>query len=342
MMKKLHRLRDLTEDELRRVHHTLSARFGVETRGNVLEIGFGIAEKRGELDASRADAFIFYVSRKRSPRAKRDRIPKIHGVRIKRQRRFILLELPTDVVLFDSRQTPLTGRQISHGASPRRFATAGAVVLWRVGFTGPFHWCVTTAGHHFWDRRGVPEHSPQVTVRCDLEQRISGRLILRSLPADGVDIALVEVSRTDLIHCGLIPSSTPVHGQRLRSISDIRRDELRSGTTHPESLVIRFEVTQFFYEFKLVPELGILFDVLKVRSPVNNAFKQGRSGTLWIIDRQAACHQSIGWSTSDPRRTFVDGAGQSLHYALRWVQSQLAAQHQTIRGNVQIRLISAL
>lgn len=342
MMKKVHRLCDLSDDELRRIHHTLSDRFGVGRRGEILEIAFGNAEKAGKLDANRTDAFIFYVTSKRMPRAADDRIAKTEGVRIRRQQTFVLVELATDVILFDPTQPRLTGRPIAHAGSPTRFATAGSVIIWRLGFSGPFHWCVTTAGHHFWDRPNVPENAPQVTVFCGRNERLSGSLIMRSLPKEGVDIALVEVSREDLIDRGLIASSAPTAAKRIRSISDIRRDRLTEGTTHPQSHGIEFSVLRYFYEFKLMPQLGTLFDVLKVRSRVNNAFQSGRSGSLWIIARQAACHQSVGWRTSDPDQTYRDGAGQSLHYAFRWVQSRLADQYQISKSKVQVRLVGHL
>ncbi|MGV3483798.1 MAG: hypothetical protein ACO1RT_05225 [Planctomycetaceae bacterium] len=341
-MRKVTKLRELTDDEVCRVHRTLTARYERRPGSDILEIGLGVAERAGKLDTRRSDAFVFYVPNKRLPRNEAERIPATETVRIKRGRQFVSVELPTDVIEFDRDRLTLTGRLILHATEPDRIATAGAVVLWRIGFSGPFHWSVTTAGHHFWDRPEVPERTPQVTIRCSGDQSLTGRLILRSLPRDGVDIALVEVPRAELIDKRVVAVSAPTTAKRIRSISEIRRDELHRGTTHPESTGIEFRVIRYFYEFKLLPELGTLFDVLKVHSLQNHAFGQGRSGSLWIVARQAACHQSVGWSTMDPEQTYVEGAGQSLHYALRWVQLQLAQRHRSRREQVQIRLVARL
>ena len=335
-MQTIESLDDLAVEELDRIYQTLIRRFGVGERGNIRDIGFGTAEDDGVGDGNRRGGVIFYVKRKCTPRAQRDRIPKSLEVRLKRGNHFVLVRLPTDVVVLEKKSDlVLTGRAINHLSRPQSVATASAAFVWRLSGEHFFRWGVITVGHLFWGRSVVPETTPQVSVLVDGKQ-LTGNLLLRTRPHQGADIALVQVDRDQLKHAlGVNPTAT---AKPIRSITDLKDDRGRAGASKPRSSAIGFRVLQYFPQFRSVPQIGTLFHILKVESRTINAFKKGRSGSLWNITRQCACHQIFGWEVGG----FKQGGGQSLHFALRWLQTELAKRYSVPKSSMTIRIVHYL
>lgn len=340
-MKTIRSLSELSIDELRRIRETLRERYHVGDRGNVIEIGFGLAERGSHVDWDRGDAICFYVSSKRTPRRRQDRIPEIEAVRVKRGSQFVEVCLPTDVLETKVSRVKPTGRSIRH-LSDRARATAGAIVAWRDGDGRRLRWGVTTVGHLFHDREDVPEDEKQVRVKVPGNREIEGRLLLRSEPDDGFDAALVSVQRRSLIRGDLMSANQSTRGKVIRSVSDLIHDRGNSGLTLPGASRVPMIVLRYLPEFDLVPSLGRIEHFLETQSDFVNTFGPGYSGTLWIIRRQASCHQCVGWESTDPLQNYVRGGGQSIQHIMQWMQAGIASQIGIPESDVDLRLVKHL
>lgn len=337
-MKTIETLCDLNADELRRIRETLFDRYHIGTRGNIVEVGFGVAELAGQLDRQRTDSICFYVTRKCVPRAKVDRIPHQIDVRVKRDRQYVLVQLPSDVIEISRSAIQLTGRRLRHVSNPAH-ATAGAIVIWR--FTGQrqFAYGVLTVGHLFWHRQTVPEQADDVRIRVQRNREILGRLVLRAQPDEGVDAAIVLSSRQALIAGGVLSELASRRGKRIRTVDQLISDRLQTGLTLPRGDPIPFVVLRYLPEFNLISELGPIMHALDVRSVAPGTYRDGTSGAPWIIQRQAACQQFAGWKSSDPAQDYVRGTGQSLATILRWCRRRLAKTYGKRIADTDLRLI---
>ncbi len=278
-MKILASIADLTPAELARVRETLATRFGLGRRGNILEIGFGMATVRGRPDPRRGDAICFYVRHKRMPRAKRDRIPPTVDVRLKRGPRFVLVRLPSDVVSVGPRTIRPTGRRIRHLSRPRESAVAGCVVAWNTEPQQRLSWGIITVGHLFHQRRRLPEGQKKVRLQVARSptREISGTLLARSTSNDGsrVDAALVQVVRDTLERVGLLPRDASTAGKVVRSVAELPTDGGVPGVSLPERRRIPLVVQRYLPTCRLVPELGPLADAIDVISDESQAFGGG-------------------------------------------------------------------
>ncbi len=340
-MEKIETLCQLNADELRRVRRTLVDRFRIGKRGNVVEVGFGVAESAGQLDRQRTDAICFYVTRKCMPRSIVDRIPSLIDVRVKRGRRYLRVLLPSDVIELAGVAIQLSGRPIRHLSVPTT-ATAGAIVVWRFGDRGRFAYGVLTVGHLFWNRKNVPEPSDDVRIRLKRNRQIIGRLMLRSKPGDGVDAAIVLCSRSALIEGGVLPDSVGTRAKKIRAVDQLTSDRLRPGWTLPRSAPIPLMVLRYLPEFNLIPELGPIRHALHVRGAVPGMFRDGTSGSPWIIEAEAACQQFAGWESSDSSQDFVQGTGQSTATIMQWCRRQIATTYRKRIVDTDLRLIREL
>jgi len=340
-LKTIASLDQLSVGELARIRRTLIDRYDVGHRGNIIEIGFGAAEKNGAIDPQRSDAIWFFVTQNRIPRARADRVPAVEQVRVKRGRRFVSVELPTDVLEIDLSGAVLTGRRIEHEQGDS-YATAGTIIAWRFDDEYQFHYGVLTVGHLFWDRDQVPEPTAGVVVRGARNRRIQGRLVLRSLPGESVDTALVEVVRQALVTGGLLAAGASSRGKRVRSLANLMTDSLRAGVTFPRRIPVPFLVLRYLPEFSLISELGTIDHVLDVRSQIAGAFGEGTSGAAWIIARQAACIQFAGWRSNRAGKHYLRGNGQALETTLDWCRTELAKQERRSTKEIEMRLIREL
>lgn len=162
--------------------------------------------------------------------------------------------------------------------------------------------------------------------------------MLRTLPDAGADIAVVGVARDDLISTGVIVKRPSTRALKIRSITSLKNDVGKLGSTTPSATGIPLYVLRYFPRFQSLPQIGTLFHVVKTQSLTSGAFGQGRSGALWQIGRQVAAHQVFAWQAGD----YKQAGGQSLHYALRWVQTELANSHHVRKSDVTMRIVRFL
>ncbi len=340
-MQTITRIADLSMDELRRVRATLVTRFGVGRRGNVLEIGFGMATVGGSFDARRRDAICFYVRHKRLPRSTKDRIPAIVEVRLKRERRFVLVRMPSDVVSIGDRAIKPTGRRIRHASRPWAAAVAGAVVAWNSKPRQRRTWGLVTVGHLFRHRSRLPESEKNVRLQFaeSPSRELSGLLLARSTRNDGsrVDAALVQVAHGILVRAGLVPPGAATNRKVVRAANELPSDAGVLGLSLPARRRVPLVVQRYLPTCNLVPELGALADAIDVVSHEARAFGEGRSGSLWVIKRQAAAVQFAGLPDD-----FRQGWGQSLETVLAWAREQLARLQDIRVADVDLRLVRAI
>ena len=146
-------------------------------------------------------------------------------------------------------------------------------------------------------------------------------LLARSDRASQVDAAIVRVVKSTLVRAGLISSTVPTRGKRIRSPGLLMGDAGRRGLALPGRERVPFVVLRYLPVTSLVSELGTLVEVLDVSSARSGTFAPGRSGSLWLIERQASCQQFGGWETRGNRSaSYRRGLGQSLAEILAWAR----------------------
>jgi hypothetical protein len=357
-MKTVSSLEELSVEELVKIRSLLHQRFGIGTRGNIIDVAFGLAEENGRIDRSRPDAVCFYVRHKRMPRAKADRIPESIELRLKRGRGFVQVRLATDVIHIGTRQARPSGERIVHQQSTGP-ATTGGVVAWRLSGQAAWTWGVLTVGHVFKRVATVPETDPRVWIGSSAGRRISGTLIAGSnslnlprvgRPAAGrirgtlisrskplnrqnVDAALVMVERASLVQANLIPANVSTTGKRIRPVSVLKDDRGKLGFTFPEQVTIKLKVVRFLPISEMVPALGTLNYVIEADAAAG-VFGRGRSGSSWAVERQAACMQHGGLPGQ-----YARGWGQALEFVFGWCVREIAAIHDLPADAVELRLI---
>ncbi len=335
-------LAELSLAELHRVRRTLADRFRISPQGEILEVGFGMAEKGDRLDRSRPDAFCFWVAKKRK-RPGEFAIPAIVSVRLRRGNRFVEVRLPSDV-LQPSAAPRATGRNLYLADRPTRPATAGGIIAWRVASeAASLTWAVLTVGHLFSDRhreavRSAASHPIQVQIDA-VNRVIVGDLTASTQRHDGsqVDAAIVTVRRRDLVDAGLMPENVSTRGKRVRTTDQLWRDQHRVGLSLVDPQPLPIEIGRFYPLSSLVAELGTLANVFEALSAIPQTFAPGRSGTLWAIAGHAAGMQHAGYPLA-----FMRGLAQGLSTVLEWAAAAIAQRGNVPRQQVDLRLIRAL
>jgi hypothetical protein len=189
----------------------------------------------------------------------------------------------------------------------------------------------------------VPTRVAATEVRITIARQgpLVGTLLARSQGASQVDGAIVRMDKRELVDAGLISKRVSTRGKRVRAAHQLRRDVGRAGQTLPGRERVPFVVLRYLPETSLVPSLGTLVDVLDVSCKRAETFAPGRSGSLWLIERQAACQQFGGWETrAQPAENYRRGLGQSIAQILDWARQELARIAGT--GPVDLRLIREL
>lgn len=330
-------LRRLTASELDQLHHRLMDRYRQRLGDNLLEIGFGTSERNGKPDRLRGVGVVFHVGKKHSPLREGERIEKQIPIPLPAAVAKRSIQLPSDVVELDPADLELTGREIDHRSDPLASATASAVLVWRLRGEFFFHWSVLTVGHLFWSRRRLPESSESVRVHAG-DAILPAQLLLRSPAGSGADIALAEVERQALIDHGLIAAKPSTRGKPIRAIARLPSDRGGEAWSRPRREPVAVRVLRYFPRFFSIPRAGTLFHVMTARSEVEGAFGQGRSGSGWRIERQFAAHQIFAWRGGG----YTRGGGQSIHYCLRYLQTELAKLHGVAKPDVTLRIAAYL
>lgn len=334
-MRQLH-LSDLSLGELERVQTTLERRFGIGKRGNVVQLGFGVAEfeTRGQLDEDRPEAICFYVSRKTKtePRDRRDRIPAEIRIRIRRGSTFCQLVAPTDVIVVKRSQCVLSGRVIRYGDWGA--ATTGVLLVWRPRGRTRLTWAVMSVGHSF--PRNLPIPDQEVAVQIEGMPPIPGRFLARGSNYH-LDTSLTIVRKSDLISAGVIPARFRPTGIVVRTVANLRRDVGVIGTTLPRSVPINYQVQRFLLSAPVFrSKLGFTpKHVLHVGRAARDTFEVGTSGSAWRITRQAA---AIQFGSYLPR--FDEGFGHSLETAMEWVPIAVGEILGVRESEVEVRAVA--
>ncbi|MEL6108178.1 MAG: hypothetical protein AAFU85_19295 [Planctomycetota bacterium] len=330
-MKRITSLDELTHCELSRIRATLVARFKVSSRSNIRDVTFGVAEKDGELDESRPNSILFFVKNKRG--VTDGRLPRSVRVRVRRGRQFVSVELDSDVVELGGR-AKLTGKRIYFRGRSRNGGTAGCVVVWKRVGTHRFKWGVLTVSHIMPNDQDVPEQGTSVLLTGPLARQ-RGRLVALST-GTGLDAALVQVSRAQLVQTGVISQSQSTRGLKIRDRDQLAIDRGAKGFTRPIKGALPITVQAFTSEFSMLEEeIGVLTDVVQVSS-ARGAFVKGTSGSLWSIKRQVACLQfgQIGNSSR--------GLGQPIAEIVEWAASTVGSHGRIPRSEVDFRVVAAI
>jgi len=337
-MKPIKQLSDLNRSELEKIRTTLNKRFDIGKRGNVIEIAFGVAEKDGKLDLTRRNAICFYVTSKRNPRAKSDRIPKCIEIRICRRRKYFLVCMATDVIELGTKKIQPTGKRV-RDLRRTDFATTGCVIAWRTsGHQTRLTWGLLSVGHYFNHVALVPETTQQVRINSSTTplHRFRGTLIARTQARDSneSDAALIRVARSSLVRAQLIDSNQSTVGKTVRRVVDLQQDRGRAGFTFPIRTRLSFVVARYLPLSNIVPVLGPIRDVIEATSGTSNAFGGGRSGSVWVIGRQVACTQHAGLANS-----YTRGWGQSVATIFEWAISEIAQINNVLPIDVELKVI---
>ena len=116
-------------------------------------------------------------------------------------------------------------------------------------------------------------------------------------------------------------------------MAKLKTDRRNAGYSYPEKTRIPFVVARYLPISTIVKKLGPLRHVIEVNGP-GQAFKPGRSGSLWVVANQVTSLQHGGLKPSYQR-----GWGQSLEAILTWCVAQIAAINHIPPSHVDLRLI---
>lgn len=321
------RMARFTSDELRRIQATLRRRFAIRRRADVLDVGFGPGYRAGRADAERPWCACFYVHRKRRRCPAHERLPRRVRFRVKRGRRFEQFTVPTDVIELNG--PCLSGCVLSHASGAP--AMTGLIVAWRERASSTLTWAVITVGHAFPRSVSFPEPMPRVVLRGQRGARVAGRLLARAL-SGGVDAAVVEVQRYDLVRSGIITPQQNTRGLVIRSVDEISRDEGAFGTTHPGQEVWPFVVRAYLPTCLLfVQQIGPIDHVVHAHRAPTGAFRPGTSGSLWRVASRSAAMQFGGLESR-----FEEGFAQALASVLPWASAAVTSLYDVIAGSFRI------
>jgi hypothetical protein len=317
---------EFTPDELRRMQASARRRL---QRAGVVEIAFGPARSDGKLATDRPFAVCVFVRRKHDPASPAARIPASMTFRLQRRGQSRAWELPTDVV--ESPEMQPTGRPLRRTDTPDR-ATAGAVLSWKRPHRSRRLWGVVSVSHYF---AGYQPGRP-VKIWFDGSSFLTGSLQFRSPPASGLDTALIECERGELVEGGLIPDNSIPQLDPL-TIEELIRLVGKPGLCIPppgdESLEVEYEY--FFPVNDETRALWPMHNVVRVRALSGEpAFTPGRSGTALLTrSRQMTSVQYAGTAPDGMR-----GLAQAFRPMMEWIEGELDQRRDIVLGS--LRLVS--
>ncbi len=310
--------RGLAANELVALQRQLRTEVGVTTRSNILDISFGAATRnRNRLDVNRGFVACFLVRDKWNGRLdyrRKTLIPREVVGWVQRGRRRIPVPLLTDVVQ-TGRFVP-TGRLF--GGRGVGQATVGLVITWRENLPlGPTPmWGLVTVGHAFGSRS-----SSAVQIERDGFEACRGELMARSdVGSEGVDAAIIAVSRGSLVRSEIIPAQLGLN-QLPQGLKELREEQLsalvsRAGISLRPGTPVRFSATRVLPSHR-VKRLGVINNVVLAVGQ-DNAFAPGTSGSFWQLDHRPAALQIAG-----NENRFDVGLAQSLESTFAWCRTVL-------------------
>jgi hypothetical protein len=320
-------LPNFSNDELRRLQASLKRRF---REANVIDVAFGPGQVKGKQDPRRPFCACFFVSNKRNPRNKKERIPKTVKCRLKRMGKFVTFEIPTDVVR--TRKMKMTGRRMRRLNTSKKITTGG-VVSWKEQSSSKRKWAVVTVGHHFPKNTASGEKVKVFRTKSDY---IVGHFMFQSKKSSKLDVAVARCSKSDLRHFGLIPANS-IPKLKPRTVDQLKSDIGKSGKSliPPKDSKITIDFDHFFPENDEVDALWTIRNVVRTESKKTGAFKGGRSGTVFATNSNQVSAMQYAGTTGNAK----EGLGQSYDTIMDWVEKQLKAKSTNLVSG-SLRLVS--
>lgn len=316
-----------TADELRRIQSTLRRRFAIGSQSNLIDVGFGVAQSAGRLRPDRGLCATFFVHEKKPGVSATERIPRSVRVRLKRGRRFCVVELPTDVV--ETAPLALTALRLE---TYHQRLTAGVLLTWDNPEKGDRSWGLATAGHAFPPLESMSAIDRQVTVELP-GALLAGTVIGRSSRAGRIDAAIVEVRRGDLLQAGLIDSAAAREPVVPRPFFELASELNQLGRTLRVDGPHDFRVHAYLPSLR-APGLGLLEHIVSAVAAESGVFEPGSSGAAWEIAGEPSCMQLAGRVP-----LFQQGFGQALETIIAWADGHLAHRNLAKPETVQIAAI---
>ncbi len=309
----------LSEREWARVADT--ARLHVlEITGKDCDIGIG-RKFRGGKPYGWQISLRVYLPRKRKRVAKSKQIPARFQIRLKRGKRFVLVEIRSDV---DSRSDFVpTGATVKLGS---RIFSTGGLLRWRED--GQTQWGFLTVAHEF-----DASSRRRTRVRVSETEVFDCELLFTASSNRNLDSAVMKILGDapqiveDLIDAGLIEHADPLPVSLLRT-GEVKRAaiERKRGRTYPPGGSHPFIGEDVFPNGFLLGQRR-LDDCIRVGQQDRNVFAPGTSGALWRFGRRAACMQAGGRAPD-----FEDGIGQPYAAMMTWVRGKLGRSVELVAG----------
>jgi hypothetical protein len=314
---------DLTPDERRRVRATLRKKFVTAARPQVIDVTLGAALKQaeGRSDPQRVWAACFHVRKKLARPSSDARLPREVTVRVRRGGHFETLTLPTDVIDLSgltATGTDLLMPRVSADPVASVPATGGLLFEWLVpSAVGPIPFQgLLTVGHSCDPPEAFGPSGGPVAIRTPAGLK-SGRLFARSMFR--IDAALSTADRSNLV----IPQLHPI-----RPLAAIEHDKDRPGRSLRADGAVPFVVSSPPQNQVLPdPWNGSQQNLVRVESPVTDAFAPGTSGSVWVIDDPATGPQAAMIQLAAFDNGFRIGLGQVIDLTLLpWALARIAAR----------------
>lgn len=304
---------ELTPEEWGRVHKTLMDRQRRLGDPGFRFIGFGVRRRGGRIEAGATIVVKYYFVRKKSQRLPSGwRVPPEVRVRLKRGRRFISLQLPTDV--------EVAGRILASALNlhAEQSCTGGVLVRWRVSAQQLFLG-VLTVGHALRTRTGGGIVQVQVRNRS----RSAFGQLYAVARAHTCDAAVIKIDYADLCtlladSTGYLKRNTVIAVPLSEAIVAAKGTTGRSFNTHEN---VAFKLISYVPQFRPGPSdtLPPLSHLLHVETTADRGFQPGTSGSAWTLGGNPVAIQ-VGGNASNQYR---EGYGQVLEYIMDWTRTDV-------------------
>lgn len=325
----------LSPDEMARIRRSLQARFKISRESNITDVGFGLPVRNGKLDRASNQCLIFSVKEKKEVPTQEDiPIPRNLSVRVKRGDKFETLSFPTDVIVLPSFRR--TGRLVTHRTAAPNDCTTGIVVAWNkpgqdrlaLGILTVRHALEAGAGKLVSIRINPAENGPEFI----------GTIRWKSRSNSAIDAAVIEVNRADLVTAQILTAGQRLTSRAPRTLAKIVNDAGLNGRskrtdTQPTFLFQAYWLTA---PPEMRSDLGPLQDVVQVCSDAIQAFKQGSSGSAWIVDVPVSEGRDLAMQIGADEATLQIGAGQALETIIIAADAGLASNGQGVAGTLRM------
>lgn len=322
-------------DEVIRVQKSLERRFASAAYPEVVAIGMGLAVKSKRPDPDRGLTVCFYVRRKLNPRNKDSRLPKVVRVRAKTDGKFKTVDLPTDVVEISGIQPSGTDVEGALAPGRRDDFTGGVWLEWIVSGNPDVQGGLVTIGHGV----GYPEDlgAADLLVAFAASTQFGVLVDKARVNQNRIDASIVTMYDPRAL-AAQIGAFFPISAIRpLNSVIGDTSVKARGESLTRNQKVVSFSLEAYSASF-LMPKVGLLKNVVRVRSSQAGAFKKGRSGSPWtIVDSVGNKHLAMIQVGTDAAAGDTVGYGQILDQsAANWAISRIEQEPNVVPGSAAI------